>query len=408
MRRSGTYTLTILPFSDPGEPTRASAVKAYTDARTGLDGFGHTAADEVRGACSGAPAHRNWLESGLAFVGDVFVGVFEAVVDLGKLAILPMTLLNDLTSDLAALATGELTPEELATKYQLKAEDAQALFTAIKDHPGDVAIALGKGILDWDTWADDPAKAIGHLIPDIVITIATLGAGGAAAGAERGATGIVRGADAAEDLTGAASKLDDLGDLSKVDSRLQLKDPLPDLSDITHPKGSPEWAQEVNRRYPELSPEGAQGIYDYTTGDGYQTMNKAARSPGELSPSELAAAQQRIARTDEGLRQLPTQAGTTFRGTDLPGFLAKDYRIGSTIRDPAFVSTSTDAAVAQQFRGDGNALVEIQGQSGRAVEKLSHYGDEGEILYPRGIEFRVMDVREMGNYRYYVVKELTK
>ncbi len=86
--------------------------------------------DEVRAACAGAPAHRNWLESGLAFVGDVFVGVFEAVVDLGKLAMLPMTLLNDLTSDLAALATEELTPEELAMDYQLKAEDAEAPFTA--------------------------------------------------------------------------------------------------------------------------------------------------------------------------------------------------------------------------------------------------------------------------------------
>ncbi len=217
VRRSGTYTLTILPFSDPGEPIRASAVKAYTDARTGLDGFGHTAADEVRGACSGAPAHRNWLESGLAFVGDV-VGVFEAVVDLGKLAILPMTLLNDLTSDLAALATGELTPEELATKYQPEAEDAQALFTAIKDHPGDVAIALGKAVLDWDTWADDPAKAIGHLIPDIVLAVATLGTGTLASAGSKGAKAGAEGVEAVESLVGAGSKLEDVtGVVTKMD-----------------------------------------------------------------------------------------------------------------------------------------------------------------------------------------------
>jgi len=212
--QGGTYTLTILPFSDPGEPIRASAVKAYTDARTGLDGFGHTAADEVRGACSGAPAHRNWLESGLAFVGDVFVGVFEAVVDLGKLAMLPMTLLNDLTSDLAALATGELTPEELATKYQLKAEDAQALFTAIKEHPGDVAIALGKAVLDWDTWADDPAKAIGHVIPDLVVTIATLGGGAAIKGMSSGAKGLEAAGDIA-DIGVGANRLAELKDMAK-------------------------------------------------------------------------------------------------------------------------------------------------------------------------------------------------
>jgi len=136
--------------------------------------------------------------------------VFEAVVDLGKLAILPMTLLNDLTSDLAALATGELTPEELATKYQPEAEDAQALFTAIKDHPGDVAIALGKGILDWDTWADDPAKAIGHLIPDIVLVVATLGTGTLASAGSKGAKAGAEGVEAVESLVGAGSKLEDV------------------------------------------------------------------------------------------------------------------------------------------------------------------------------------------------------
>jgi len=40
--QGGTYTLTILPFSDSGRADPGGAVKAYTDAKSGLDGFGHT------------------------------------------------------------------------------------------------------------------------------------------------------------------------------------------------------------------------------------------------------------------------------------------------------------------------------------------------------------------------------
>ena len=39
---------------------------------------------------------------------------------------------------------------------------------------------LGKAALDWDTWANDPARAVGHLIPNIVVVLATGGAGEAA------------------------------------------------------------------------------------------------------------------------------------------------------------------------------------------------------------------------------------
>jgi hypothetical protein len=43
---------------------------------------------------------------------------------------------------------------------------------------------FGKAVLDWDTWQDDPARAIGHLVPDLLLAVATGGAGGAARGAE--------------------------------------------------------------------------------------------------------------------------------------------------------------------------------------------------------------------------------
>lgn len=222
--QGGTYTLTILPFHDPGESIRAGAQQAYDEAKTTLDGHAHTCADQVRAGCAGGPKKRNWFETGLAFVGDVFVGIWEGVEGLADLVMLPMTMLNEMLTDLSKLATGELTAEELAMKYQLKAEDAQALLTAVRDHPGEVAKAVGKAILDWDTWSDDPAKAIGHLVPDVLIAIATLGGAAAASGAEKGATGLAKGAEAAEDVLTATSKMGELADAAKFGDSMSLDD----------------------------------------------------------------------------------------------------------------------------------------------------------------------------------------
>ncbi|MDQ2782984.1 MAG: hypothetical protein M3Y26_10695, partial [Actinomycetota bacterium] len=167
--QGGTYTLTILPFDDPGTAIKSGADDAYSSLKSSLDGHAHTCADQVRAGCAGAPESRNWFETGLAFVGDVFVGIYEGVKGLVELAMMPITMLNEMLDDLTKLATGELTPEELAMKYQLKLEDAKALLDAFLDDPLEFAKQLGKAILDWDTWSDNPAKAIGHLVPDILL-----------------------------------------------------------------------------------------------------------------------------------------------------------------------------------------------------------------------------------------------
>jgi hypothetical protein len=59
---------------------------------------------------------------------------------------------------------------------------------------------FAKAVLDWDTWKENPARALGHLVPDLLLTLATAGAGGAA-----------RGASAANRLRRTADKVDALG-----------------------------------------------------------------------------------------------------------------------------------------------------------------------------------------------------
>jgi hypothetical protein len=75
------------------------------------------------------------------------------------------------------------------------------------DHPVDFA----KALLDWDTWKESPLRAIGHLLPGILIAIATGGAAGAASKAEKlaGAAAKVgaEGAGVAAELSGEAAGL---------------------------------------------------------------------------------------------------------------------------------------------------------------------------------------------------------
>jgi hypothetical protein len=201
------------PFVDWGDPIQQEALGALNAARADLDNAAAVCAGEVRAGCADAPEEPNWLESGLKFVGGIFEGAGEAVWDL--LTMVPFSPVN-LVIDSYKLATGDLTPEELMKKYELSAENAwtmaQGIYTGLTTDPVGFGKELGKSLLDWDTWADDPARAIGHLVPDAIAAVATAGTG---AVATRGARFAMDGLDALSDM-GKLRHLDDLGDLSNL------------------------------------------------------------------------------------------------------------------------------------------------------------------------------------------------
>lgn len=205
------------PFVDFGAPIQQEAVRALDAARAELDNAAHACAGEVRAGCADAPEEPNWLESGLKFVGGILEGAGEAVWDL--LTMVPFSPVN-LVMDYYKLATGDITPEELGTKYELSVENAwdmaQGVYAGLTTDPIGFGKELGKSLLDWDTWADDPARAIGHLVPDAVIAVATAGTG---ALATRGARGGLDAIDALGDMGKLRhlDDLDDLGDLRHLD-----------------------------------------------------------------------------------------------------------------------------------------------------------------------------------------------
>ena len=65
-------------------------------------------------------------------------------------------------------------------------------------------VELGKALVDWDTWQESPGRAIGHLVPDLLLTLASGGAGSAARGA--------RAVSEVEDVSRTFTRLDRLGE----------------------------------------------------------------------------------------------------------------------------------------------------------------------------------------------------
>lgn len=221
---NGTYSSIRLPvWDDPGAAIRDNALAELQAARTALDNAAHVCAGEVRAGCADAPEEPSWWESGLKFVGGIFQGAGEALWDIATL--LPFSPAN-LVQDAWKLATGDLTPEELAKTYELDLETVQGMWHALQDDPVEFGKNLGKGLLDWDTWADDPARAIGHLVPDAVAAVAT---GGAATAATRGAGSV----DDIVDGMRAIDRISDAGDLARLEDLGDIGR-LGDLGDVRH------------------------------------------------------------------------------------------------------------------------------------------------------------------------------
>jgi hypothetical protein len=395
------------PFVDWGDPIQQEALRAMQAVRADLDNAAHVCAGEVRAGCADAPEEPNWLESGLKFVGGIFEGAGEAVWDL--LTMVPFSPVN-LVIDAYKLATGDLTPEELAKTYELDVENAvdmaQGIYTGLTTDPIGFGKQLGKSLLDWDTWADDPARAIGHLVPDAIAAVATAGAGALATRGARGGVDILDGLSDLSRLDNLAdlNRLDELGDLSRLDnlSGLNRLDDLSDLrkyDDVTPaPQGVGRtlddpaldpWLDEVVSQHPELDREGVRGIWDYTTNDGYDVMNNNMR---QIGPNELSV-QERIDATNRGLDQLPKYDGTTYRGTNLPQDVVDHINNGGNYSDRAFSSSSTNPNVAESFfnpNRENPTRMTIDGHSGSNVGPFSAARSEAEILFRGGTEFEVL------------------
>lgn len=132
---------------------------------------------------------------------------------------------------------------------------------------------------------------------------------------------------------------------------------------------------------------------DFYTGPGYDALNAHLRgvaadvASGTATRAELEEYSRLVS---QGLDRLPGFEGETLRGTNLPQSVLDGIDSTGTFKDPAFMSSSTSEDVAQGFRGNGNAMLHIDGTSGHDIASLSQYKNEAEVLFDKGTPFDVV------------------
>jgi uncharacterized protein YukE len=161
------------PPYDPGVDERRAAAHLLASAREQVEAAARRTAAVLHDATAGAPHEPGLLSKAAHAVGSFVAGAAEATWALAEFAV-------------------TTSPGYAFVDPKGFLDHAQDLGTGLVygvQHPKE----LGKALLDWDTWAEDPARALGHLLPDVVLAVATAGTGeaGVAAGrAAKGAEGV--------------------------------------------------------------------------------------------------------------------------------------------------------------------------------------------------------------------------
>lgn len=160
-----------IPFIDPGAEMRAQARHLLDNARAQLQSAGDEAAAIVGQARDKAPPEPSLFGKVWEGLHEYRRGVWEGAGDLAKYAFEthPARLLVDPDGYWEAVSTR-----------------AQGALNAVQN-----PVEFGKAVIDLDTWKQSPARAIGHLVPDVALGVATGGAGVAAARSARVGRAVV-------------------------------------------------------------------------------------------------------------------------------------------------------------------------------------------------------------------------
>jgi hypothetical protein len=140
---------------------------------------------------NGLEAFKKWNDRvGREFLIGIGVGAWEMVKGVGMLAfylnpaMLPVT----------------------GPKLWENRDNVKAIATFAWDNPGLFAKEMGKAVVDWETLDESPARWLGKMVPDLLLSLATIGTGKAAS---TGAKATIK----------ALEKTGDLADKSQALSR---------------------------------------------------------------------------------------------------------------------------------------------------------------------------------------------
>src|SRR4051812_34575188 len=163
---------------EPGadDETRTAAAHQLRSAQERVEAAARRTAAVLDDAEQGAPHEPGLLSKAVHAAGSFLAGAGEATWGLVELAV-------------------KLSPTYALIDPEGFLDYTTGLGKGIAygvTHPVD----LGKSLIDYDTWRTDPARALGHLVPDLLLAVATAGTGEAGVAGARTAEG----AEAVEDV----------------------------------------------------------------------------------------------------------------------------------------------------------------------------------------------------------------
>lgn len=148
---------------DPGEFLRAEARHLVERAREDVEAAARRSAARLKDAGDAAPNKPGFFRRAISAVGDFGRGAVEGTVGMATFAF-------------------KLTPTYALVDPDGYVENLAGMGKGLVygvTHP----VEFAKAVTNWDMWLDNPARALGQLVPELALALATAGAGGAAKGA---------------------------------------------------------------------------------------------------------------------------------------------------------------------------------------------------------------------------------
>ena len=273
-------------------PGRSAMAAAEADFQTLVDQV-NEAGDLLITALNAGIAklpERTWWDSVKRTVSSVVVGAVEAVVDLAKLVWKLGG--GEAWVDFGRMLMGDMTWDEYVIKhYEIPAETIVGMAKALWNDPVGFMTAVGKSLLDWDTWTDDPARAIGHLLPDVIMAVVTMGGSAGVSAGEKALTGGARALRIGKEVFKAILPIspDDIRSLAKLGKNMVGKlsarglNTAADVADLAntaqHLAGAADHAHDLGH-----AANGMAGALD-----GVADAGRAARAGGALGDTSHAA-----------------------------------------------------------------------------------------------------------------------
>ena len=204
----------------PGRSAMAAAVADFQTLVDQVNEAGDLLITALNAGISKLP-ERTWWDSVTRTVGSILGGAFEAVVELVKLVWKLSG--GEGMWDFGRMLMGQMTWDEYDIKHrEIPAETLAAMAKALWNDPVGFMTAVGKSLIDWDTWTDDPGRAIGHLLPDVILAVATMGGSAGVSAGEKALTGTARALRIGKEVFKAILPIspDDVRSLAKLGKNL--------------------------------------------------------------------------------------------------------------------------------------------------------------------------------------------